>query len=147
MVARCTGYLSTAGSRPMDTDGDGTNDGTEYGYYGGIAKDMSNKVVMVDVPFMYLNGGDDYNFNGSTILATGGYEPYDTQRWYPKSPYGSSFYMTDGSMYSMMVNPNSGSAMGIELGYQYYSLNLIIDNSTLSGIASIVTSNATLSKF
>ena len=141
MVARCTGYLSTAGSRPMDTDGDGTNDGTEYGYYGGIAKDMSNKVVMVDVPFMYLNGGDDYNFNGSTILATGGYEPYDTQRWYPKSPYGSSFYMTDGSMYSMMVNPNSGSAMGIELGYQYYSLNLIIDNSTLSGIASIVTSN------
>ena len=141
MVAQCTGYLSTAGSRPMDTDGDGTNDGTEYGYYGGIAEDMSNKVVMVDVPFMYLNGGDDYNFNGSTILATGGYAPYDTQRWYPKSPYGSSFYMTDGSMYSMMVNPTSGSAMGIELGYQYYSLNLIIDNSTLSGIASIVTSN------
>ena len=147
MVAQCTGYLSTAGSRDMDTDGDGVNDGKEYGYYGGLAKDMSNKTLMVDVPFMYINGGDDYNFNGSTILATGGYEPYDTQRWYPKSPYGSSFYMTDGSMYSMMVNPTSGSPMGIELGYQYYSLNLIIDNSTLSGIASIVTSNGYTTAF
>ena len=141
MVAQCTGYLSTAGSRDMDTDGDGVNDGKEYGYYGGLAKDMSNKTVMIDVPFMYINGGDDYNFNGSTILATGGYTYYDTQLWYPKSPYGSYFYMTDGAMYSMMVNPETGSAMGIELGYQYYTLNLVIDNSTLSGIASIVTSN------
>ena len=139
MVAQCAWGLSTAGSRSM-SDGNG---GTvkEYGYYGGIAKDMSNKTVMIDVPFMYLNGGDDYNFNGSTILSTGGYTYYDTQRWYPKSPYGSSFYMTDGSMYSMMTNPDSGSAMGIELGYQYYALNLIIDNSTMSGMASIVTSN------
>ena len=61
------------------------NGGTvkEYGYYGGIAQDMSNKTVMIDVPFMYINGGTDYNFNGSTILSTGGYTYYDTQRWYP----------------------------------------------------------------
>ena len=139
MVARCTGYLSSSGSRSM-SDGNG---GTvkEYGYYGGIAQDMSNKTVMIDVPFMYINGGTDYNFNGSTILSTGGYTYYDTQRWYPKSPYGSTFTMHDGAMYSMMVNPSTGSPMGIELGYAYYSLNLDIDDSTLSGMATISTAN------
>jgi hypothetical protein len=139
MVAGCTGYLSTAGSRSM-SDGNG---GTvkEYGYYGGIASDMSNKTVMIDVPFMYLNGGTDYNFNGSTLLSTGGYTYYDTQRWYPKSPYGSTFTMHDGEMYSMMVNPDTGSPMGIELGYQYYAMNLNIDDSTLSGMATITTAN------
>jgi hypothetical protein len=57
----------------MDTDGDGVNDGKEYGYYGGLAEDMSNKTLMVDVPFMYINGGDDYNFNGLIIFLIGGY--------------------------------------------------------------------------
>ena len=141
MVAQCAGYLSTSGSRDVDTDGDGANDGKEYGYYGGIAKDMSSKTVMIDVPFMYLNGGNDYSFNGSTLLATGGYTYYDTQRWYPKSPYGSSFYMVDGEMYSMMTNPDTGSPMGIELGYFYYAMNFIIDSSTLSGLATIATSH------
>ena len=141
MVAQCSGSLSTAGSRNVDTDGDGVNDGKEYGYYGGIAKDMSSKTVMIDVPFMYLNGGNDYSFNGSTLLATGGYTYYDTQRWYPKSPYGSSFYMVDGEMYSMMTNPDTGSPMGVELGYFYYTMNFIIDNSTLSGLSTITASN------
>jgi hypothetical protein len=78
MVAQCQGFLSTNGNRAMDTDGDGFNEGKEYGYYGAMAKDMSGKTVMIDTPFMYLTGGADYNFNGTTILATGGYTYYDT---------------------------------------------------------------------
>lgn len=141
MLATCTGYLSTSGSRSMDTTGDGVNDGMEYGYYGGIAKDMSSKTVMIDVPFMYLNGGDHYSFNGSTVLATAGYTYYDSQRWYPKSPYGSYLHMVDTEMYGMATNSDTGSAMGYELGYQYYAMNVNIDNSTLSGLASIQSSH------
>jgi parallel beta-helix repeat protein len=141
MVAQCQGYLSTNGNRNMDTDGDGVNDGKEYGYYGAMAKDMSGKTVMIDTPFMYLTGGADYNFNGTTILATGGYTYYDTQRWYPMSPYGSTIYMHGGEMFSMMTNPDSGSPMGYELGYYYYSLNMDIQNSTLSGIATLTTAH------
>ncbi len=141
MVASCAGGLSTAGSRNVDTDGDGINDGKEYGYYGGLATNMGGKTVMIDVPFMYLNGGSHYNFNGSTVLATAGYTYYDTQRWYPKSPYGSHFHMVDGEMYGMATNPDTGSAMGYELGYFYYSMNVEIDNSVLSGLASIQSSH------
>lgn len=141
MVAQCSGYIAYNGDRAMDTDGDGVNDGMEYGYYAAMAKNMSGKTVMIDVPFMYLTGGADYNFNGTTILATGGYTYYDTQRWYPLNPYGTSIYMHGGAMYSMMTNPESGSAMGYELGYQYYTLNLQIENSTLSGLSTIATAN------
>ena len=141
MVAQCTGTLSTNGNRAMDTDGDGVNDGKEYGYYGAMATNMGGKTVMIDTPYLYLTGGADYNFNGSTILATGGYTYYDTQRWYPMAPYGSSIYMHGGDMFSMMTNPDTGSPMGYEIGYQYYTLNVDIQNSTLSGLSTLASAN------
>jgi hypothetical protein len=86
-VAPCDGSFSTSGSRPL-SDGDGGTV-TEYGYYGGISTSLTNEVVMMDSPYLYLNGGTDYDFNGTTMLVTGVYDYYGNARFYLKSPGGA----------------------------------------------------------
>ena len=138
-VSPCAGSFSTSGSRTL-SDGDG---GTvkEYGYYGGIASSITNEVVMVDVPYIYLNGGTDYDFNGSTLLATGVYDFYGNQRWYSKSPGGSGFYMNDGGLYGVSVD-DDGNTNGIQLGDYFYTYaNVVANNSVFSNIATIDISN------
>jgi len=139
-VAPCDGSFSTSSSRTL-SDGDGGTV-TEYGYYGGISSSLSNQVVMVDVPYLYLNGGTDYNFNGSTLLATGVYDFYGSQRWYSKSPGGTGFYMNDGGMYGVAVDEDTNNAYGIQLGDYFYNYaNLVANNSIFSNIATIDISN------
>ena len=139
-VAPCEGSFSTSGSRTL-SDGDG---GTvkEYGYYGGIAEDLGNEVVMVDVPYIYLNGGTDYNFNGTTLLGTGVYDYYGNQRWYSKSPGGSEIYMNDAAIYGIAVDASTNEAYGIQFGDYFYSYSTFVaNNSIFSNVATIEIAN------
>jgi FlaG/FlaF family flagellin (archaellin) len=139
-VAPCAGSFSTSGSRTL-SDGDG---GTvsEYGYYGGISTSLTNEVVMMDSPYLYLNGGTDYDFNGTTMLVTGVYDYLGNARFYSKSPGGSGFYMDDGGVYGVAVDEDTGNAYGVELGYYFYNYaNFVVNNSVLSNIATIDIAN------
>ena len=128
-VSPCDGYFSTSGSRTL-SDGDG---GTvkEYGYYGGIATSLTNEIVMVDVPFMYLNGGTDYDFNGSTLLATGAYDRWSVQEWLSKSPGGSGIYMNDAGLYGVSVDSTSGESFGVQFGDYFYAYTTLVANNTV----------------
>ena len=117
---------------------------TEYGYYGGVPNDMSGnsasdkKVIMVDVPFLYMNGNADNNWNHTTVLATGAYDYYGTQRWYSTSPYGGKLHMHESEVMGMAVNPNDQTRMGVQIGY-FYGTYLMpdIQNTTIDGLATI----------
>ena len=134
-IAACAGSLSTSGSRTY------TSGLKEYGYYGGSPADMSNQVIMADVPWWYMDGGVSNNFNETTILNTGGYTSYATTTWYSTTPYGGEFWMHDGEVISLAVD-DDGEMQGVEIGY-FYGAYLLpnIQNSTLSGIASIASSH------
>ena len=135
-VSPCDGYFSTSGSRTL-SDGDG---GTvkEYGYYGGVATSLTNEIVMIDTPFMYLNGGTDYNFNGSTMLATGAYDRWSVQEWLSKSPGGSGIYMNDAGLYGVSVDSTSGESFGVQFGDYFYAYTTLVANNTVfSNTASI----------
>ena len=140
VTAPCVGSFSTSGSRSM-SDGDGGTV-TEYGYFGGLTKSQHNKTIMLDVPYLYLKTNVDYDFNGSTILATGAYDFYNTQRWYSAYPYGSGVYMNDAALYGVAADTTDGSTYGIEIGY-YGSpiVTFVADNSVLSNVAKIELSN------
>jgi hypothetical protein len=60
---------------------------TESGYFAGLAySNRQNEVLMLDTPYLYWKGnGGVFNMTGGTILATGAYNQYDTQRWYALS--------------------------------------------------------------
>jgi len=129
-TAPCAGYLSTNGARTY------TSGMKEYGYYGATPADMSGKVVMMDAPTVYLKGnGAINNYNGSTILNTGGYTSSDVARLYSISPYRGQFWMHEGEVYSLAVD-NQGDAQGLQIGY-YYGAYLLpnVQNSTLSGMS------------
>jgi len=139
-VSPCEGSFSTSGSRDL-SDGDG---GTvkEYGYYGGMATNLANEVVMVDVPYIYLNGGTDYNLNGTTLLGTGVYDYYGNQRWYSKSPGGTGIYMNDAAIYGVAVDASTNEAYGIQFGDYFYSYSTFVaNNSVFSNVATIEIAN------
>ena len=139
-VSPCSGSFSTSGSRTLSDGNGGTV--TEYGYYGGVGANLANQIVMVDVPYIYLNGNTDYNFNGSTLLSTGVYDFYGNQRWYSKSPGGSGFYMNDGGIYGVAVDEDTSEPYGIQIGDYFYSMNnFVANNSIFSNVATIDIAN------
>ena len=135
-VAPCISSFSSSGSRSL-SDGDGGTV-TEYGYFGGLTASQSNKVIMLDVPYLYLKSNVDYNFNGSTLLSTGAYDFYNTQRWYSSYPYGAGVTMNDAAVYGVASDSTDGSMYGVEIGY-YGSpiVNFKANNTVFSNIAKI----------
>ncbi|MGY8727882.1 MAG: hypothetical protein ACKVKS_01490, partial [Candidatus Poseidoniales archaeon] len=138
-INTCAGSMSAAGSRVL-SDGHGGNI-TEYGYSGGLTASQSNKVIMLDVPYIYLKTNVDYDFNGSTILSTGAFDSTSTQRWYSQYPYGSGVFMNDAAVYGVAVD-TQGDMQGIEIGYYGSPITKFSANNTVfSNIAKIETSH------
>jgi hypothetical protein len=68
---------------------------TQVGYYRALPTNLQDKVVMIDFGLAYLTGGQDYNFNGSTVLVTGSYQYDDSTRIQGLSPYNICFHVYD----------------------------------------------------
>ena len=144
-VAPCAGSFSTSGSRTLD-DGNGGSV-NEYGYYGGFAASQSNNVIMVDVPYVYLKSATTYDFNGSTILATGAYDYYDSQRWYTRNPYGAEVFMNDAAVYGVSSD-DEGDMHGVEIGYYGSPITSFHANNTVfSNVAKLEFTNGYRSAF
>jgi len=131
-VANCPGQ-STSGSRAYSSGM------TQYGYYGATPQDMSNKVVMVDVGYWYIDGDTDNSLNDSTLIVTGTYNTYDSMQIWSTSPYGARLYAHESTWVSTAVDDN-GNPQGIKIGYNGWN-DVVpdIQDSTISGLASIVT--------
>ena len=134
---RCAnGWSSTGSSRTFNS---GTADEvTEHGYYYGSVDggDFTGKAVMIDTPIWYL-AGDTYEWNGTTMIWTASYASNDISRLYPRYNGEVNVYLHDATVQGMSLN-DDGELAGINFGYQYYSMNLDANNTTFSGIASIV---------
>ena len=138
-VAPCAGSFSSSGTRVLNDGSGGTIN--EYGYNTGLTASHSNQVIMIDTPYIYLKSNVDYEFNGSTIIASGAYDYYATQRWYSSYPYGSGVYMNDASLYGVAAN-SEGEMYGVEIGYYGSPItNFEANNTVFSNIAKIETSN------
>ena len=128
--ARCTG-LSSSSSRTF------SNGLVEYGYLRSHSgNDLAGETVMMDAPFMYLYQGK-HNWNGTTFVSTASYDFDGASRMYPYYNGESSLYMHDASWTGVALS-TSGEPQGYTIGYRYYSLNMDIDNTTMSGIASLI---------
>ena len=128
---RCASGISSTGSRTF------SNGLVEYGYlrsHGG--NDMAGETVMMDAPFMYLRSGS-HNWNGSTWISTASYDFEGNNRMYPYFSGESTLYMHDASVTAVAVS-SSGVPQGFTLGYRYYSLNVDMNNTTISGVASVI---------
>jgi FlaG/FlaF family flagellin (archaellin) len=135
-VSPCAGYISTSGSRSL-SDGNG-GQVNEYGYYGGLIVSQSNKVLMLDVPYLYLKASTTYDFNGTTILSSGAYDSYSSQRWYTRSPYGAEIYMNDAGVFGMAPNTDSEEMYGVEIGWYGSPITTFVANNTVfSNLAKI----------
>ena len=133
-VARCSGYLSSTGSRVFNSGQ--ANEMTEYGYLRSHSgNDLAGETVMMDAPFMYLASGK-HNWNGSTWISTASYDFDGSNRMYPYYSGETSLYMHDASVTAVAVS-DSGAAQGFVIGYNYYSMNIDMDNTTISGLATI----------
>ncbi len=144
-VAPCAGSFSTSGSRTLDDGSGGTVN--EYGYYGGFATSQSNNVIMVDVPYFYLKSASTYDFNGSTILSTGAYDYYNTQRWYTRNPYGAELFMNDAAVYGVSSD-DQGDMYGVEIGYYGSPITSFHANNTVfSNVAKLEFTNGYRSSF
>jgi len=146
VISPCAGSLPSNGKRTL-SDGNGGSI-TEYGYSGGLTTSQSGgKVIMLDVPYLYLKSNADYDFNGSTILSTGAYSPYNSQRWYSSYPYGANVYMNDAFVYGV-ASDDDGDMFGVEIGY-YGSpiVNFVANNTVFSNLAKIEMSHGYKSSF
>ncbi len=129
--APCASGLGTSSTRTF------TNGLVEYGYYQSHSgNDLAGETVMMDAPFMYLYPGK-HNWNGSTFISTASYDYDGASRMYPYYNGESSLYMHDASWTGVALS-SSGDPQGYTIGYRYYSLNIDIDNTTMSGIASLI---------
>ncbi len=138
-IQPCNG-LSSSGTRNLN-DGNG-GQMTEYGYSGGLTKSQSNKVLMIDSGIFYLKSATDYDFNGSTILSTGGYSFGDTQRWLVSYPYGAKVTMNDAKVYGVAPNDDDGVMFGLEIGgYSSPITSFSANNTVFSNIAKIEMQN------
>ncbi|NCG01730.1 MAG: type IV pilin, partial [Euryarchaeota archaeon] len=139
-VSPCKGTFSTSGTRNLDDGNGGTIN--EYGYFAGLTTSQSNKVIMLDTPYMYLKTNQDYDFNGSTLLSTGAYDYFNTQRWYSQFPYGAGVYMNDASVYGVASDSSDGSMYGVEIGYYGSPItNIVANNTVFSNVAKIEATN------
>jgi hypothetical protein len=128
---QCASGLSSSGSRTY------SNGLVEYGYLRSHSgNDLAGETVMMDAPFMYLASGK-HNWNGSTWISTASYDFDGANRMYPYYSGESSLYMHDASVTTVAVS-SSGAPQGFVLGYRYYSLNIDMDNTTISGLASLI---------
>ncbi|MFZ8906721.1 MAG: Ig-like domain-containing protein, partial [Poseidonia sp.] len=127
---RCASGLSSSGSRTF------SNGLVEYGYLRSHSgNDLAGETVMMDAPFMYLASGK-HNWNGSTWISTASYDFDGSNRMYPYYSGETSLYMHDASVTAVAVS-SSGTPQGFVLGYNYYSMNIDMDNTTISGLATI----------
>ncbi len=139
-ISPCAGYLSTSGTRTLSDGNGGTL--TEYGYYSALTTSQANKVIMFDTPYIYLKPSTTYDFNGSTILSTGAYSYYDSQRWYTRSPYGAEVYMNDAAVYGVTPDTANDGMFGVEIGYYGSPITTLVANNTVfSNLAKIEMTN------
>ena len=108
----------------------------EYGYLRSHSgNDLAGETVMMDAPFMYLASGK-HNWNGSTWISTASYDFDGSNRMYPYYSGETSLYMHDASVTAVAVS-GSGTPQGFVMGYNYYSMNIDMNNTTISGLATI----------
>ncbi|MEC8168364.1 MAG: hypothetical protein VX052_05045, partial [Candidatus Thermoplasmatota archaeon] len=128
---RCASGLSASNSRTY------SNGLVEYGYLRSHSgNDLAGETVMMDAPFMYLAQGQ-HNWNGSVWISTASYDFDNANRMYPYFSGESTLYMHDASVTAVAVS-SSGAPQGFQIGYRYYSLNMDMNNTTISGVASII---------
>ena len=129
--APCAAGLSTYNSRTY------TNGLVEYSYYySHSGSDLEGETVMMDAAFMYLDGGK-HSWNGTTFINTASYDYDGATRMYPQYNGDNSLYMHDADWSSMALS-DQGEPQGFTLGYRYYSMNMDIHNTTMSGVASVI---------
>ena len=127
---RCASGISSSGSRTF------SNGLVEYGYLRSHSgNDLAGETVMMDAPFMYLASGK-HNWNGSTWISTASYDFDGSNRMYPYYSGETSLYMHDASVTAVAVS-SSGTPQGFVMGYNYYSMNIDMNNTTISGLATI----------
>ena len=108
----------------------------EYGYYYTISgNDIAGETVMFDAPFLYLDGGT-HNWNQTEIISTASYTFDNANRFYPSYRDEVNLWMHNTNITATAVS-SEGEMQGFQLGYQYYSMNLDMDRSSISGLASI----------
>jgi len=112
-VAPCAGSFFTSGVRTYDDGNGGTV--KEYAYSNSLTIGQQDNTIMMDTPYIYFKSNTPYNLNGTTILSTGAYDFYGTQRWYTSYPYGGEVYMNDAAVYGVAVD-DEGEMFGIEVG-------------------------------
>ena len=143
MVAACASGLGTSSSRNL-------NCGTgctikEYGYFGAVPENMEGQAIMMDAPFMYLDGysnGATNEWSDSTVFSTGAYDYSGNSRWLSTFPYDGKFYVENATFISMAGQQDDGDGYGMEFGYYAWSdVNPWFKNSTLIGVASISAGN------
>ena len=136
MVARCLSGISTGGTRTFDDGNGGTLE--EYGYYRAASgTDLQGETVMLDAPFMYLGSGS-HDWNQSTFIATSAYTFYGAMRIYSSANAEVNFYMHDSELIAVSPNEDDGNVFGVQIGYQFYSMNYDIHNSTLNGLQTLI---------
>jgi FlaG/FlaF family flagellin (archaellin) len=129
-LERCASGLSSSGSRTF------SNGLVEYGYLRSHSgNDLAGETVMMDAPLMYLASGK-HNWNGSTWISTASYDFDGSNRMYPYYSGETSLYMHDAEVTAVAVS-SSGTPQGFVIGYNYYSMNIDMDNTTISGLATI----------
>ena len=141
-VATCAGYFSASTSRQLSDGNGGTV--TESGYLAGLAySNRQNEVLMLDTPYIYWKGnGGVFNMTGGTILATGAYNQFDSQRWYARYPYGTQMVLDDASVYGVTPNADDGGMYGVHIGYYQFPItHFQANNTTFSNLASIELEN------
>ena len=131
----CASGLSTSQSRTY------SNGMVEYGYYySHDDSDLAGETVMMDSPFFYLDNGN-HNWNGSTWISTASYDYYGTNLMYMRSDSDTNVYFSDSSVTALGVS-DSGDNQGFSLGRLYNPMDLVMNNTTISGLAVIYGSMA-----
>mgnify|MGYP002853332555 FL=1 len=142
-VAPCAGgYFSTASSRQLSDGNGGTV--TESGYFAGLAySSRQNEILMLDTPEIFWKGnGGVFNMTGGTILATGAYKQYDSQRWLARYPYGTQMVLDDASVFGVTPNEDDGGMYGVHIGsYNWPITHFQANNTVFSNLASIEMQN------
>ena len=129
-IENCESGLSTTQKRTY------SNGLVEYGYsYSHGGTDLQGETVMMDSPFMYLRSGN-HDWNGSTWIFTGSYTFDGGNRFYPRYNGEVSLYMNDASVTGLAIS-DTGVPQGVNIGYNYYSMNVEMNNTTVTGLATL----------
>mgnify|MGYP000013462230 CR=1 FL=1 len=125
------GNLGTGSSRTF------SNGLVEYGYYYTVSgNDVQGDTIMFDAPIFYLDSGT-HDWNNTNVIVTASYEFNNANNFYPRYNSEVSLWMHDATVTATAVSSTSGQLQGFQLGYQYYAMNLDMDNTTISGLATI----------